>query len=246
MSDRTWIDDGDERTIVDLLRVRLDRDPDGEYLDVVGTKLSAADVADIGGRIASVLAELGVRPGGRVATLVENSPEAVLAWWGIIIAGGIAVPINTAYKGEYLRHQLADSGSTVLLVEPDLAERAARVEQDVPGLDHTIVLGDGSWRDRLASATPATPVQVNPADLGTFIYTGGTTGPSKGCMLSHRYHEVLSRQIGAGTGTRMMSPGRRCRCFTSTPSLRLCSDHSYMADAVRSSIASRCRGSGRR
>jgi crotonobetaine/carnitine-CoA ligase len=196
MSDRTWIDDGDERTIVDLLRARLDRDPDGEYLDVVGTKLSAADVADIGGRIASVLAELGVRRGGRVATLVENSPEAVLAWWGIIIAGGIAVPINTAYKGEYLRHQLADSGSTVLLVEPDLAERAARVEQDVPGLDHTIVLGDGSWRDRLASATPATPVQVNPADLGTFIYTGGTTGPSKGCMLSHRYHEVLSRQIG--------------------------------------------------
>ena len=41
----------------------------------------------------------------------------MLAWWGIVRGGAVAVPINTAYKGDYLRHQLADSGSTVLIVE---------------------------------------------------------------------------------------------------------------------------------
>ncbi|HEX6419268.1 MAG TPA: AMP-binding protein [Acidimicrobiales bacterium] len=196
MTDRTWIAGGEERTILDLLQRRLDADPDGEYLDVVGTGFSAAEVADRGGRIAAVLRDLGVERGDRVATLVENSPEAMLAWWGVVLAGAVAVPVNTAYKGEYLRHQLADSGSRVLLVEPSLRDRADRVAGDVPSLDHVVVLGDAAWAERVAAAAVAPPPAVRPSDLATFIYTGGTTGPSKGCMLSHRYHEVLSRQIG--------------------------------------------------
>jgi crotonobetaine/carnitine-CoA ligase len=194
--DTVWIDDDDQRTVIDLLRLRLESDPDGEYLDVVGTKLTAADVAESGARIAAVLADLGVQRGDRVATLVENSPEGLLAWWGTLLTGAIAVPINTAYKGEYLRHQLADSGARVLLVGPSLLDRAARIEAEVESLEHVIVLGDETWCDRLAASTPAPLAEVRPSDLGTFIYTGGTTGPSKGCMLTHRYHETLSRQIG--------------------------------------------------
>ena len=128
--------------------------------------------------------------------LAETMAEAVLAWWGIVIAGGIAVPINTAYKGEYLRHQLADSGARVLLVEPSLLDRAERVVGDVAPLEHVVVLGDDAWADRLAGYDPIAPVTRRPSDLATFVYTGGTTGPSKGCMLSHRYHYELSRQIG--------------------------------------------------
>ena len=196
MPDQVWIDGGDERTVVELLHHRLAVDPDGEYLDVVGTKLSATDVVGIAGRIAGELAALGVTRGDRVATLVENSPEAVLAWWGVILAGAVAVPINTAYKGEYLRHQLADSGSKVVLVEPSLRARADRVVADIESLHHVIALGDDAWQDRVAAAPLAPTPAVRPSDLATFIYTGGTTGLSKGCMLSHRYHEVLSRQIG--------------------------------------------------
>lgn len=193
MTERTWIHDDDEHTIVELLQARLAADPDGEYLDVVGTKFSAAGVHDGAGRMAATLRSLGVAPGDRVAMLVENSPEALLAWWAIVLAGAVAVPINTAYKGAYLRHQLADSGAAVLLVEPDLAERAERVRPDLPGLAH--VLDTGAWDD-LLSGDPAPWPDVRPSDLATFIYTGGTTGPSKGCMLSQRYHEVLARQIG--------------------------------------------------
>jgi crotonobetaine/carnitine-CoA ligase len=196
VTDRAWTNDDDRRTLVDLLRQRLESDPDGEYLDVVGTKLSAGHVAETGGRIAGMLQSLGVGAGDRVATLVENSPEAVLAWWGIVLAGAVAVPINTAYKGEYLRHQLADAGSTVLLVEPSFRDRADQVAGDVESLAHVVGLGDDTWDDRVHSAPIGTTPDIRPSDLATFVYTGGTTGPSKGCMLSHRYHAALSRQIG--------------------------------------------------
>ncbi|HEY7070120.1 MAG TPA: AMP-binding protein [Acidimicrobiales bacterium] len=200
-----WITD-DERTVVELLQARLESDPDGPYLDVTGTAATAAEVADVSGRLAGALIALGVGPGDRVATLIENSPEAMFSWWGIVLAGAVAVPINTAYKGEYLRHQLGDSGSRVLIVEASLADRAEPVVPQVDGLAHVVVVGGEAqavagatvhgWDDLLAGASVPPPPAVRPSSLATFVYTGGTTGPSKGCMLSHRYHEVLARQIG--------------------------------------------------
>src|SRR5437868_7681706 len=119
MGDGVWLTE-EQHTVSSLLEARLDTDPDGEYLDVTGTKLTAADVERTANRLANGLAELGIRQGDRVATLIENSPDALLAWWGAIRGGFVAVPVNTAYKGEYLRHQLADSGSRVLFVDYDL------------------------------------------------------------------------------------------------------------------------------
>jgi carnitine-CoA ligase len=200
-----WITD-QERTVIDLLHARLESDPDGPYLDVTGTAATAAEVAEVSGRLAGALIALGVGPGDRVATLIENSPEAMFSWWGIVLAGAVAVPINTAYKGEYLRHQLQDSGSRVLIVEASLVERAEPVVSQVEGLDNVVVVGGApmplkgatvhGWDDLLAGASVPPAPAVRPSSLATFVYTGGTTGPSKGCMLSHRYHEVLARQIG--------------------------------------------------
>jgi crotonobetaine/carnitine-CoA ligase len=203
VTDRVWISE-EQETVADLLRGRLESDPDSEYLDVCGVKSSAAEVASIAHRIANALAELGVRRGDRVATLVENSSEAMLAWWGIVIGGAVAVPINTAYKGDYLRHQLVDSGSTVLVVEQSLLDRAERVAAE-SGVRHLVVVGEApavagvethTWQELLGADDREPSVTIRPADLATFIYTGGTTGPSKGCMLSHHYHGALSRQIG--------------------------------------------------
>src|SRR3954451_7808316 len=187
-----WVSD-EQQTIPALLEHRLETDPEGEYLDVTGTKLTAADVQRTSNRLANALSELGLRQGDRGATLIENSPNALLSWWGAIRGGFVAVPVNTAYKGEYLRHQLADSGSRVLSVEADLADRASRVVADLPDLDHVVGVGGAApsmavvkvhtW-DELLQADNARPAPVARAsDLATFVYTGGTTGPSKGCML---------------------------------------------------------------
>jgi len=203
--DGIWIS-GEQTTVSQLLERRLETDPHGEYLDVCGTKLSAAEVASTANRLANALSQLGVAKGDRVATLIENSAEATLAWWGAVRAGAIAVPINTAYKGEYLRHQLADSGSRVLVVEAALVDRVAVVAAQVESLEHVVVIDDHDhgltgatthrWVDLLGADEVAPDLAVRPSDLATFIYTGGTTGPSKGCMLSNNYHEALTRQIG--------------------------------------------------
>jgi len=205
VSEKVWIR-GTQSTVVQLLERRLESDPDGPYLDVCGTTHSAAEMSGIAYRLANALHELGVEPGDRVAMLIENSAEAMLAWWGAICAGAIAVPINTAYKGEYLRHQLADSGAKVLVVETDLVDRAAVVAPQVASLTHLVVIDDRpagvagvvnhTWADLLGADGSAPSVPIRPSDLATFIYTGGTTGPSKGCMLSHNYHEALTLQIG--------------------------------------------------
>lgn len=199
MTSPTW-GQGEQHTIVELLERRLEDDPDGPYLDVCGVASTAAEVAVTANRLANAYAELGLGPGDRVATLVENSSEAMLAWWGAVRGGHVAVPVNTAYKGEYLRHQLADSGARLIVVEADLAERLERVAAQVDSLEHVVVIGDGPggrrWDDLLGADDRAPASSVRPADLATFIYTGGTTGPSKGCMLSHNYHEALARQIG--------------------------------------------------
>lgn len=205
MSSDVWRT-GSQSTIPELLMQRLESDPDSQYLDVCGDSVSAAAVYDVCARLATSLCSMGINPGDRVATLIENSIEAVYAWWGIILSGGIAVPINTAYKGEYLRHQLADSGSRVIIVAAEFLGRLEAVAPSVGSLQHVVAIGEtrpkikntstALWTDLLQS--DATPPQLNtkPSDLGTFIYTGGTTGLSKGCMLSHNYHEALTRQIG--------------------------------------------------
>jgi crotonobetaine/carnitine-CoA ligase len=201
-----WIGE-DQQTLLGLLDRRLESDPDGRYMDVVGAAFSAADVYDTACRLSSSLAGLGIEPGDRVATLCENSPEAFLAWWGIIAAGGVAVPINSAYKGDYLIHQLSDAGAKALIVQDELGERAAQIAADVATLDHVVVAGADDlavagatshrWDDLLATAPGEPHRDRAPSDLATFIYTGGTTGPSKGCMLSQNYHVAASRQISA-------------------------------------------------
>lgn len=207
MTRGVWIAE-EQQTVVELLDRRVATDPDSQYLDVCGTAFTAAEVRTQSRHIATALAQLGVAKGDRVATLIESSPEAILAWWGTIVAGGISVPINTAYKGSYLAHQLTDSGSKVLIVGAPFVERVERIATEVPALEHVIVVDaetssiarptttSHAWHDVVDADDDPPAVDVSPADLATFIYTGGTTGLSKGCMLSHHYHGALARQIG--------------------------------------------------
>lgn len=218
MGDAIWTS-GDQSTIPELFERRMETDPDGEYLDIGSVQLSARDIMRTADRFGGALHELGTNQYDRVATLIENSPAALLSWAGTVCSGGISVPINTAYKGEYLSHQLIDSGARVLVVASSLASRVAAVLDHIPALEHVIVVEDNfedseteptppdsmpkhgriavhQWDDLMNGTAGAPAVTVRPADLATFIYTGGTTGLSKGCMLSHNYHEALARQVG--------------------------------------------------
>lgn len=181
-------------TVLAALQSRLAADPDGPYLDFHGDAWTARRIDAESRRVAAVLASHGVVRGDRVASLLENGAPQVVLFFATVRLGAIAVPVNTAYKGEFLRHQIADSGAKVVVTQADLADRVdavvgADTTPDVAQVLHVEAF-DG------ADAPAVDDADIAPSDLACFIYTAGTTGPSKGCMLSHNYIVSMAMQIG--------------------------------------------------
>jgi crotonobetaine/carnitine-CoA ligase len=198
-----------QTTVLEALAQRLADDPDGPYLDIDGARYTAREMDRESNQVAHSLASLGVTHGDRVATLLENRAEQVVSFFAAVKLGAVQVPINTAYKGDFLRHQLVDSGARVFVVQGEFASRATEVvgSETTPDLEHciTVDVADAvidavrttTWEATLESGSdaPVEGVTVRPSDLACFIYTAGTTGPSKGCMLSHNYVVSLADQI---------------------------------------------------
>ena len=195
---------GPTDTVVAALLRSVEAHPNAAFLDFGDETFTYDETWSRCEELARRLVAIGVTPGDRVASLQDNRPEAVFAWFAANLLGAIHVPINTAYRGEFLRHQLADAASVVVLAEDDYVERILAVAQHLPDLRTVLHHGterasaEGLDLSPLASA-PAAPgplpaAEVAPADLTMLIYTAGTTGPSKGCMISHNYACNLARQ----------------------------------------------------
>ncbi|MEQ8861007.1 MAG: AMP-binding protein [Pseudomonadales bacterium] len=130
-------------------------------------------------RLAGALSTLGVARGERVAILAANGHEYLETYVGVPASGRVVVPLNTRHAEPELHYALEDSGARVLITDRDPGRLGAVV-------DHVISLGD-SYESALAGAT-GEPLGdgITEDDLAGLFYTGGTTGKSKGVMLSHR------------------------------------------------------------
>lgn len=211
----------DRSTVGELLRSAA-AGGDRLLFDVAGEPVTSAGALEGAGSMAGALAALGVRPGDRVATLLDNSLDAVLVWLGANLLGAIEVPVNTAFRGEFLRHQLADAGAAVVVTEAALVGRVSEVAAGLVDLRHLVLRGDegeppvvpGASVHRLAdlagAGPPSVSAAVSPSDLAMLVYTSGTTGPSKGCMLSHRYVVEAGRRLahvlGMGADSVLYTP----------------------------------------
>jgi crotonobetaine/carnitine-CoA ligase len=182
-----------------------DTSPDAVFLDFEGDLFTYGDVWVAAIRLAHSLEGLSVRRGDRVVTVLDNNVDLVRFWFALAHLGAVWVPINTAYKGEFLRHQVDDSGAKLLVCEAAYLPAAAAIASGTP-LERIIVRGHhdatgdaGVPVERLDDhrGTDNTPIPVGiaPGDLACLIYTSGTTGPSKGCMISHNYLCNQGRQL---------------------------------------------------
>ena len=178
-------------TILQALAERLATDPDSLYLDFHGDTWTVRRMDEASRAVAAELHARGVGRGDRVAALMLNCPEIVVAFFATMRLGAVFVPINTAYKGEFLRHQLADCGAKIVVVQAELRERVDEIADDSLA---DLVIVEARVLDS-GSAHAVADAVVAPGDLACFIYTAGTTGPSKGCMLSHNYVVAMSSQI---------------------------------------------------
>jgi malonyl-CoA/methylmalonyl-CoA synthetase len=150
-----------------------------------GRVLSYGDLETGSARFANALVSLGLRPGDRVAVQVEKSPETLLLYLGCLRAGGVYLPLNTAYTLAEVSYFLGDAEPAVIVCDPKVQEGVAALAAGaaVVTLDAT---GRGSLAE-LADDQPATfeTVLRSGSDLAAILYTSGTTGRSKGAMLTH-------------------------------------------------------------
>ena len=163
--------------------------PQRVFLSVVGGKpYTYAELRDESGRIATALAGLGVKVGDRIAVRVEKSAEAVLLYVACLRLGAAFVPINVAYSPAEVEYFLTDSKPRVAVVDPeDLAVLAPLAS--MAGVEHVVTLapdGSGSLTDlaRRADRAFAPPGDLGVDSLAAIVYTSGTTGRSKGAMLT--------------------------------------------------------------
>ena len=176
------------------------------FLDFSGAMHTYGEVDALSTRLANGLLALGVAPGDRVCTLMDTSLDAVLVWFATSKIGAVYVPINSAYKGDYLRDQIADSGARIVLAEADYLARFEAIAAELPGLETIIVRGEGAaLHSPIGKKLVALPEAMGSdaaiahenrySNIAMIIYTGGTTGPSKGCIVSHNYICNLARQF---------------------------------------------------
>ncbi len=156
------------------------------YLEDGGT-LSRAEFGVLGARLAAVLASCGVKKGDRVALQAAKSPQALAVYAACIRLGAVLLPLNTAYTPEELAYFISDAEPRVLICDPvaldALQPIATRNNATILTLDP---VGGGSLMERADAVAPHEGVATcGPEDLAAILYTSGTTGRSKGAMLSH-------------------------------------------------------------
>ena len=153
-----------------------------------GRILTYGAALDASGRIANLLVKTGVKPGDRVAAQVEKSPEAILLYLACIRAGAVFLPLNTAYAKAELEYFMGDAEPRVVVCDParriDIESATAQLKTVTRfTLD---AAGEGSLTDHAGKAEPGfTDIARAPDDLAAILYTSGTTGRSKGAMLTH-------------------------------------------------------------
>ena len=158
-----------------------------------GERISTwGEVAERVRKMAGALAGLGLEAGDRVAILANNSDRYLEYYFFVPWAGGVVVPLNTRWAAPENIYALNDSGSTILFVDDDFAPMLAAFEGRLESVKTVIHMGDGpapagalSYESLLAAAEPAADAERHDGDLYGIFYTGGTTGTSKGVMLSH-------------------------------------------------------------
>jgi malonyl-CoA/methylmalonyl-CoA synthetase len=154
-----------------------------------GTQLSYAHLEAQAGRYARLLQDLGVKPGDRVAVQTDKSANAVFFYLGAVRMGAVYLPLNVGYTAAEMEYFLGDAKPALAVCRPQ-AESAMREIAGKTGVPHVHTMdgdGGGSLTEAAAGLEPLTESYPAKADeLAAILYTSGTTGRSKGAMLTHR------------------------------------------------------------
>ena len=217
--------DFDRSTISEFLSRNAEKYPQKTALIFMGKKMSFGEIDSLSSRFAQALRNIGVKKGDRVALLLPNVPQIVISYFGIWRAGATAVPVNPLYSDREIEHQLSMSGTTVLITLDLLASRMLELKEKVslksiitchindylpfPVKQIFPILKKGMYASykkssgyyqfldlmkQISDTVPVTHPDLD--DLAIIPYTGGTTGISKGAIVSHRNISSVVQIVG--------------------------------------------------
>lgn len=175
----------------DLVERNAQRYPDKTAIIFEGQRLTYLEFRDRVTGLARALLHLGLKPGDRVAILLENCQQYGEMYFAIPSAGMVAVPLNYRLSGRELTYILNNSEAKVLLVGSEYLAAAQSIRGALPHLMHLICVdgpaGERQYED-LLKGKPDGDIdpQVREGDVACLMYTSGTTGVPKGAMLTHR------------------------------------------------------------
>lgn len=191
------------------LRAAVERAPDQTFVDIAGASLTYRDVWNLSSRVAAGLRDAGVKAGDRVVIMAPNSVEALIAWFAVHLVGAVDAPVSIEAPRSYLAHVLDDLGARVVFGTRETLEvlrEASPVAFDLAVMVDepagSLCVGETAvtTMEDLLATTDAGAQVTEPPDawqLGTIMYSSGTTGPSKGVMLSQGYYSALARAHAA-------------------------------------------------
>lgn len=171
-------------------------------------KITYEEMDIVSNRFARGLAELGLEKGDKVVMMMQNHPDFLYSWFGLTKLGAVEVPINIAHKGDALSYIINNSDSKILFIDGNLLDRLQLISKDLTNLKAIISRGD--FDRSVASSLPAPVIsieeffnrspdpvitKVDMKDPVGILYTSGTTGLSKGVVLSHGSFVQLARLI---------------------------------------------------
>jgi crotonobetaine/carnitine-CoA ligase len=198
---------GPAETVRDRLAHWAREQPDKPFLQCGGEWLTYGDAFAESGRIAGGLARMGVAKGQQIAFVLPNRIEFALVFLACARLGVLQVPLNPYLRGEFLHYQLEDSEAATIVTDALGLDQVRPLIDRLPALRRILIVGEQPDPvecgvvevlpyDRLLDpgAVPEYP-ELGPGDLCSVMYTSGTTGMPKGCMMSNGYYLTIAREL---------------------------------------------------
>jgi crotonobetaine/carnitine-CoA ligase len=181
---------------------------DRTFLFYRDESLTYAQIDSTSNQFAHAFKAMGLKKNDKIAIMMINHPYYLHVWFGAAKSGIVEVPVNTAYKGELLKHIINNSESKALIIDSEFLDRLPLIQDDLPKLERIICRGPidpglarsisvpiSSIEDLFNFSKDSMTVDARPSDPVAFIYTSGTTGLSKGVVCPNNYYLHTGRLV---------------------------------------------------
>ena len=173
--------------LAQMMNLNARKFPQKTCLRYAGKSVTYSDLRDASERAAGLLQGWGIKKGDKVAIMSQNTPDFVIAFFGIIKAGGVAVPVNHKLMAPEVEYILDHSEARIIFFDGSLETVISKLSTTIRKVSmDSGVAGYELFADLLKTSGPFAEVDISDDDYAEILYTSGTTGKPKGCLHTHR------------------------------------------------------------